>query len=238
MKMRKLHQNSRLGFTLVELMMAIGSGTIVLAALLASGVVLQRSFAAVESYAIAEGDQLRVQDYIAMDCRRGTKIVVETGSWVLSSGTYKWVFDATKPQTLLVSLPGYYDASTKAPVAPFFDGNGKLQYNAALTWQQILSDGTTTVTNSGVPISYYKSGTTFVRQVGNDPTAAKPFGVTAIATNVSTFSVTPLSQSATNGTVSCAITFSPSFTRLAGSAQIAGTTVYTSTFLRNAQARQ
>ena len=235
--MRKVHQNSRRGFTLAELMMAVGSGSIVLAALLASGVVLQRSFAAVEGYAIAEGDQLRVQDYIAMDCRRGTKIVVETGSWVLSSGTYKWVFDATKPQTLVVSLPGYYDGN-KVPVAPFFDGTGKLQYNAALTWQQILSDGTTTVTNSGVPISYYQSGNNFIRQVGNDPTAAKPFGKAAIATNVSTFTVTPLSQSATNGTVSCAITFSPGFTRLPGSAQIAGTTVYTSTFLHNAQARQ
>ena len=35
-----------------------------------------------------------------------------------------------------------------------------------------------------VTISYYQSGSSFMRQVGPNSTAAKPFGLTAIATNV------------------------------------------------------
>jgi len=223
--MKKLRHNSRAGFTLVELMIAIASGSILLDALLAASVALQRSYVAVEAYAIAEGDQLRVQDYIAMDCRRATNITIDNGSWSNSGGAWAWVPNVGGTQTLMITLPAFYDSASKAPVAPFFDVNGKLQYGSGG-----VADTTT--------ISYYKSGSTFVRQVGSDPTAAKPFGITAIANNVSTFSVTPLDQSATNGTVSCAITFAPSFTRLPGPGPIAGTTVYASTFLRNAQARQ
>ena len=201
-------------------MTAIGCGSIVLAALLTASVCLQRSFAAVAGYALAEGDQLRVQDYIAMDCRRATDVQIDNGSWVNSGGTWSWVSNANGPQTLLVTLPTYYDATTKSPVAPSFDANGKLQYGA----------GTVTV-------SYYKSGSSFMRQVGSNPGAATPFGLTAIATNVGSFNVTPLDQSTVNGTVTTSITFTPRFVSSPGAAATSGTTVYTSTFLRNAQAR-
>src|SRR5207245_4563681 len=59
-------------FTLVEMLVSVACSSIILAAVVTAGVALQRSFAAVEAYSISEGDQLRVQDYIAMDCRRAT----------------------------------------------------------------------------------------------------------------------------------------------------------------------
>jgi hypothetical protein len=222
-------------FTLTEVMISAACGVLILAALLLASVALQRSFLAVEGYSTATGDQLRVQDYIAMDCRRAIKVLVNTGSWTNSGGTYRWVYDATKSQTLLLSVPSYYDGTSQNPVAPYFDGNGKIQYDASLSWQQTLPDGTT-VTNSGVPISYYKSGTYFIRQIGADPTNTTK--TKAIATNVATFNVTPMGSATVDGTVSCSITFSPSFTRLPGPGPIAGTTIYSQTFLRNAQARQ
>ena len=52
---------TRSAFTLVETITAMACGTIVLAALLAMSISLQRSFAAVEGYSVAEGDQLRLR---------------------------------------------------------------------------------------------------------------------------------------------------------------------------------
>ena len=209
----------RAAFTLAEMMMSMACGSVVLAALLTAGVALQRSFAAVEGYSIAQGDQLRVQDYIAMDCRRATSVVIDNGSWVLSGGTWSWVSNVSGPVTLIISVPNYYD-NNGAPVAPdssVYSTTGAIQYGSA----------------TPTKISYYQSGNSFMRQIGSNSTQAK-----AIATNVSGFNVKPLSQSATNGTVSCSITFAPKFVYVAGANPIAGTTVYSNTFLRNAGARQ
>src|SRR4051812_10215172 len=125
------------GFTLVEMLMTLASSSIVLAAVIVGGVALQRSFAAMEGYSIAEGDQLRVSDYIAMDCRRA-----------LSAGV-----DASN--TLTLTIPNYYDANNGSPkwananaVAPTFTSDGAIQYSA----------GTTT-------IKYYALASNFIREV-------------------------------------------------------------------------
>lgn len=178
------------GFTLVEQMVSLSCGLIVLAAVLTAGVALQRSFAAVEGYSMAEGDQLRVQDYIAMDCRRAVAGVVANN-------------------TLTLDIPTYYDANDN-PVDPTHPTGGSIQYGA----------GT-------IPISYYQSGTQFMRQVN---------GVaSAIATNVDSFTVTP--QDLTSS-VTCSVTFAPRFTNFPNPGPINGTTVFSNTFLRNAVARQ
>lgn len=178
------------GFTIVEQMVSISCGLLVLAAVITAGVGLQRSFMAVEAYSMAEGDQLRVQDYIAMDCRRAV------GAAILNN-------------TLTLSLPAYYD-SNSAPVDPTFTSSYAIQYGA----------GT-------IPVSYYKSGSSFMRQVN---------GVEkAIATNVESFIVSP--QDLTSS-VTCSVTFTPRFKSLSGADPITGTTIFSNTFLRNAIARQ
>jgi hypothetical protein len=169
---------------------------------MAASVGLQRSFAAVEGYSTAEGNQLRVLDYIAMDCRRALSVTVASN-------------------TLTLTVAGYYQPNGTA-YAPTFDSTTKaIQYNGGAT--------------TSYKIQYSKSGSDFVRTVG--PTASWPTGntATAIATNVSSF--TAAFQDFTS-TVSCSITFSPSFTYSPGPGPIAGTTVYSNTFLRNASARQ
>jgi Tfp pilus assembly protein PilW len=194
-------QKARAGFTLVEMMMSLGCGSLILAALMAASVGLQRSFAAVEGYSTAEGNQLRVLDYIAMDCRRALSAQVASN-------------------TLTLTVPGYYQ-SDGTPYAPTFNSTttDTIQYNSGATYN----------------IKYSQSGSTFVRTVG--PTATWPTGntTTTIATKVSSFNVTV--QDLTS-TVSYQITFSPSFTSSPGAGPIAGTTVYSNTFLRNAGARQ
>ncbi len=188
-----LRTNPRLrGFTILELMVSVSCGLLVLAAVITAGVALQRSFMAVEGYSMAEGDQLRVQDYIAMDCRRSV------GAAVVNN-------------TLTLLVPAYYNAgANNVPRDPTYTASNGIQY------------GTGTI-----PISYYQSGSSFIRQVNGTEKA--------IATNVGSFTVAP--QDLTSS-VTCSITFAPRFTSLPNPGPINGTTVFSNTFLRNAVARQ
>jgi Tfp pilus assembly protein PilW len=194
--MRSASNKHNRAFTLLESLMALGCGSLILAAVLTAGTALQRSFMAVEGYSMAEGDQLRVSDYIALDCRRAVSASVAGN-------------------ILTLTLPNYYDNSGN-PITPTFDGSGKIQY------------GTGTVT-----VRYYSSGSDFIREV--TPAAVATPATQVIATNVDSFTVTP--QDVTSS-VNCTITFAPRFTNLPGPGPVNGTTVYSSTFLRNAAARQ
>src|ERR1700730_17450703 len=128
-------------FTFVELLMTLASSSIVLTALISGGVALQRSFAVVEGYSIAEGDQLRVSDYISMDVRRALTASVDNNN------------------VLTITIPNYYDANNANPkwsnahaLAPSFDTNGAIQYGT----------GTTT-------IKYYHLASNFIREVNGTP---------------------------------------------------------------------
>src|SRR4029077_5262769 len=68
------------GFTLVEMLMTLASSSTVLTALVMGGVALHRSLAALEGYSTAEGDQLRVSDYIALDVRRALTASVDANN--------------------------------------------------------------------------------------------------------------------------------------------------------------
>jgi Tfp pilus assembly protein PilW len=130
--MKILARKTRLAFTLVEVMMSMGCGSLLLAAVVTSGVALQRSFAAVEGYSIAEADQLRVLDYIAMDCRRATSAVVANN-------------------TLTLTVPSYYKADN-TPEDPSFTSGGAVQYSAGtvtIAYSQSGSNFVRSVTRSG-----------------------------------------------------------------------------------------
>jgi hypothetical protein len=128
-------------FTFVEMLMTLASSSIVLTALISGGVALQRSFVAVEGYSIAEGDQLRVSDYISMDVRRALTASVDNNN------------------VLTITIPNYYDVNNANPkwsnahaLAPSFDANGAIQYGT----------GTTT-------IKYYHLASNFIREVNGTP---------------------------------------------------------------------
>ncbi len=242
MKMRL--QRSCAALTLPEMIVSAAAGLIILAAILTCGVALQRSFMAVEDYSTADGDQLRVLDYVAMDCRRATSAMpsgltvpaplIAQGAWVntggtsqtangvttITGGTGQWVANTSGPTTLVLCLPPYYNSA-----------NSYLPFNPTLT------AGAITYGTGSVVVVYYQNGSNFIRRVviqdASGNTALDT--ITPIATNVATFTVTP--QDLTS-TLSCAITFKPKFTFLPTAGAITGTTVYCNTFLRNAAARQ
>ena len=185
------------GFTLLETMMAIACGSFILAAVLTAGSALQRSFMAVQAYSMAEGDQLRVSDYIALDCRRSIAASVASN-------------------TLTLTLPQYYDNSGN-PIAPTFDANGNIRYGSG-----------------SVTVRYYTQGNNFVRELTPSGVAAVSTA-TVIASNVDSFAVS--SQDLTSS-VTCTITFAPRFRSFVDTGSVSSTTVFSSTFLRNAAARQ
>jgi Tfp pilus assembly protein PilW len=194
--------------TLIEMLMSIGCGSLILAAVVTAGVAMQRSYGAIESYSNTEGDQLRVLDYLAMDCRRaiagtvpGTSTntpAVDTGSFVSGS----WVHSSSGPSTLILSLPPYYSSV-----------NGSATANQPSLTVGLLSYGSSSVT-----VSYQQSGTNFVREVIVKDSSGNLTSdiTTTIAKKVSSFTVTPLDQGSTNGTVTCSIMFFPNFLRNAG----------------------
>ncbi len=197
--------DSQRAFTLAEMMMSLGCSTIILAAVVVSGVALQKSFAAVEAYSTTEADQLRVLDYIAMDCRRGMRSTVGTvttpavvnGSWV--NGTF--TVSSASPQTLLLSLPVYYSSSAGTITTPSISSAGQIAYGSG-----------------SVTVSYFQSGNNFNREVVIQDASGNftRDTTTAIATNVSSFTVTPLNNTAVDGTVSCNIMFFPTFSHMKG----------------------
>jgi hypothetical protein len=111
----KIGKKTRPAFTLVEMMLSVGCGSLILGAVLTAGVCLQRSFAAVEGYSMAEGDQLRVLDYIAMDCRRALSASVANN-------------------VLTLTVPQYYQ-SGGTPYPPTFNsGSNAIRYNGGNTF--------------------------------------------------------------------------------------------------------
>src|SRR4051812_43912830 len=92
-------------FTIVETLMSVGAGSLMLAAVLTSGVALQRSLTSVESYSNSESDQMRVLDYLAMDCRRALSASVTSTTITVSNGGQN---QTVTENQLVLTVPFYY----------------------------------------------------------------------------------------------------------------------------------
>ena len=193
-------KKSRVAFTLIEMVTSLGCGSFILAAVIAAGISLQKSYAAFEGYSTVEGDQLRVLDYIALDCRRATAASVTTTT--VNNGA-----ENISVNQLVLTLPAYYSAidSSAVPNTPVLGTNG------------VTYGGGSTVTIKYY-INYYNASGNgagnvafFVRELVSGATDH----ITPIARNVASFSVSNI-DAAANGTVSCWIMFFPTFARMPG----------------------
>lgn len=180
-----------LALTLAEMMISVGCGTLILAAILSAGISLQKSYAALEGYSSAEGDQLRVLDYIAMDCRRAASATV-------NSITYTNNGVSVNESQLVLSVPPFYSSSTNLPTGP------------------TISSGAASYGTDIITITYEQQGSNFTREVkvtDSTGTTTRSDVTTAIAKNVSSFDVSP---SDLTTKVSCSIMFFPNFLRNSG----------------------
>jgi hypothetical protein len=218
-------RRSEAAFTLAETLVASAAAGLVLAALMASSVALQKSFAATEAYVTAEGDQLRFSDYVAMDCRRAVSVTASNGVTINGISTNN---------VLTLKIPGYYDS---------YDGKGN-PYPCPDTSPAPSPashpkdpDGTShTYLGTQRVICYYAQGNRFYRDdiTPNQVPTGTNGVATVIANNVAGFNIT---EQDLLSTVSCTITFTPKFITTPSTSAVTGSTTHTVTFLRNAGAR-
>jgi hypothetical protein len=192
--MKILSREKELAFTLTEMIVSIACATFILAAVVAASVSLQRSYAAAETYSNTEGDQLRVLDYIAMDCRRATSANVAS---------------VNNLPVLTLTVPVFYDpCNGNVPVTP-------VMVNGVVTYKGGSNTDCANITITSVTVKYTQSGTNVTREVISQNTNGTTSDITtAIAQNVSSFTV---NDTDLTNWVSCTIMFFPTFLHNAGS---------------------
>jgi prepilin-type N-terminal cleavage/methylation domain-containing protein len=80
----------RQGFTLIEMLLALSVGSLMLAAIVAASVCLQKSFVAVDDFFTSHLQQVRIIDFLSRDVKR---------AYIVTS--------STNPQTVTCVLPNY-----------------------------------------------------------------------------------------------------------------------------------
>jgi Tfp pilus assembly protein FimT len=117
------------GFTLAEMLLAVGTGTLMLAAIVSASVCLQRSFTAVDNYFASHVQQARIIDYLSRDVKR---------SYIVTTSTDK--------QTVTCVLPNYL---VKAGDPDDTGGNTGTRRTPTLSWvgNQLVANYSATTVN-------------------------------------------------------------------------------------------
>jgi prepilin-type N-terminal cleavage/methylation domain-containing protein len=194
------------GFTLGEMLVSISVGSIVLAAAIASSVSLQKSFSAADNYFATHMQQVRIVDYLGRDVNRGLSVTTSADR-----------------QSVSIDVPNYIIQA----------GDAEAVTNPSL----IGTPRTPTIayTSSGAEINYGISTSTVVYSLSNNSIQRTENGaVTTIASSTDQLipQTTDVELANTEFTAT-AITFMPTFTISGSSAARAGTSLYTTAYLRN-----
>jgi prepilin-type N-terminal cleavage/methylation domain-containing protein len=194
------------GFTLGEMLVAVSVSSIVLAAAIASGVSLQKSFGAVDNYFATHMQQVRVIDYLSRDVKRGLSVTTSVDL-----------------QTVTVNVPNYIiqAGDSEAVANPSLIGTPR--------------SPTVAYTSGGLQINYGASTSTVVYSVSNNSIVRTENGaVTTIAS--STDQLIPQTTDVELANTECintAVTFMPIFTMSGSPAARTGTSLYSTAYLRN-----
>lgn len=194
------------GFTLYELLIAMSISSVVIGAAMTSGIALQKSFKAVDSYFGTHMQQIRIIDYLSRDVKRG--LIVTT---------------AVSPQSVTVTIPNYLIKSgdSEAIANPSLVGTARTP--------------TITYTASGLQPNYGSTTSTVVYSVnGNSIVRIENGVVTTIASSTDQLvpTTTDIELANTEYTKS-SVTFMPIFTSSGSQAQRTGTSLYSTSYLRN-----
>ncbi|MDQ3624069.1 MAG: prepilin-type N-terminal cleavage/methylation domain-containing protein [Verrucomicrobiota bacterium] len=92
-------QGLQAGFTLVELMMTISIFSVMAGGLLVGSIVIQKSFSASRYHVVAQAQQMRLMDWIALDLRRALSVTPTADSLTLTIPDYYVTDPSTGEQT-------------------------------------------------------------------------------------------------------------------------------------------
>lgn len=194
------------GFTLHEMLIAMSISSVVLAAAMTSGIALQKSFKAVDSYFGTHMQQIRIIDYLSRDVKRG--LIVTT---------------SVSPQSVTVTIPNYLIQS----------GDAEAIANPSLVGTPRTP--TVTYTTSGLQVNYGASTSTVVYSVsGNSIVRIENGVITTIASSTDQLVPTTTDVELTNTEYTkSSVTFMPIFTSSGSEAQRSGTALFATSYLRN-----
>lgn len=204
MKLNVSH--NRLGFSLIETLVALGMSSVALGAILTSSTSLQKSFNAIDSYFGTHMQQIRIVDYLSRDVKRG--LVVTTSADL---------------QTVTVTVPNYIIQAVDPEAAANPDLVGTPRTPSVL------------YTPSGPQVNYGATTSTVVYSINALSILRTENGtVTTIAS--STDQLVPQTtdvELANTEYAKTTITFQPIFTSGNSVAERSGTTVCSMAYLRN-----
>jgi len=203
----KLRQNRNItGFSLGEMMVALSLSSIVLGASITASVALQKSFNAIDNYFATHMQQIRIIDYMNRDVKRG--LIVST---------------SVDLQSVTVTLPNYIIQA----------GDAEAIANPALVGT--ARTPTVTYTPSGQQVNYGANTSTVSYAINGSSILRTENGVvTTIAS--STDQLVPQTtdvQLANTEFTNTSVTFSPMFASAGSVADRTGTSLYSTSYLRN-----
>jgi type II secretory pathway component PulJ len=209
------NQNGQ-GFTLVELMVSVGLGTIILGVIITASISLNRSFSAVDKFFSTHVQQVRILDYLNRDVKRSNIAEISADAQTI----YCWV-----PKYVI--QPGDSDATTgnintrRTPTVTKKGSGYQVDY-----YPSTSPNGPGGTSTNSSAVVYSISGQCILRTEDGVVTTV------ASSTDQLVDQVTDINL-ANSGYLSTVVSFLPVFTSSGANMERAGTTVYSTAYLRN-----
>jgi len=206
--MKRSYAKHESGYTLVEMMMALGIGVTMFGAILTASVALQKTFNAVDHFFSTHMQQIRVIDYLNRDAKRAYIVTTSPDLKTVTMTIPKYIVQATDPE------------AGGNPSSPLIGA---------------MRTPTISYTSSGSQVNYGTSTSTVVYSiVGNTIQRTEDGVVTIIASSTDQLlDQTTDSELANTEYINASVTFMPLFTSSNMSAERTGTTVYSLSYMRN-----
>jgi Tfp pilus assembly protein PilW len=91
-------------FTLIEMMVAMATGSAILGVAVTSSIALQRSFNSTDNYLATHTQQIRIVDFLARDVRRGLSVTSSVDQQTVQIQIPKYIIQAGDPEAILNPL--------------------------------------------------------------------------------------------------------------------------------------
>lgn len=204
--MRLGHSRKKCGFTLSELMIATGTGGVVLAAIMASSIALQKTLNAIDNYFATQMQQIRIIDYLNRDVKRGLAVTTSADLQSVTITLPSYLIQAGDPEAIAnPSLVG----TARTPTISSTSSGPQVNYGA--------STSTIIYSISGMSILRTENGTVTMVASSTDQLVPQTTDVELANTEYARTSVT----------------FLPIFTSGNLAAERNGTTLFSTAYLRN-----
>jgi prepilin-type N-terminal cleavage/methylation domain-containing protein len=129
------------GFTLVEMLLAVSIGSLMMAAIVAASVCLQRSFTAVDKYFASHVQQVRIIDYLSRDVKR---------SYIVTASADRQTVTCTIPNYLVDN--GSNQPTRATPTLSLVGNKVVANYQASTVNNVTTTQGSTSLTCPGLAL--------------------------------------------------------------------------------------